>query len=443
MSDLKFNSEYLNNYLKMVEDSESPRIFHVWSALFGLSAALGRRCHLPFGTFDIFPNQYVLLIGTPGTRKSTAASLSKKLLRKSTNVRFSPSDTGGQRQGLVLALEGPKEDVEKEYMDGLELGSRNADSLMSLTQLNEITNIPDEEADAPEDIVADKDKHAIVHVASEFSRVIGQNNTSMLDFLGERYDGEDYEYQTRQSHIKLENTLINMLACTTPTSLNLSMPPAAGGQGFLSRIILVYGAKKYKKVARPVPPDSLLVSSVKSTLREAYYSLGGEFRESDAAAKFCTDLYDYDVGISDARFQYYLERRFTHLIKLAMALAASRESMQIEVDDYEEAHRILRATEHGMPEALGEFGMNPLAAIKQEILEQLRASQGPLTLGQLVAMFHREAKTSEITEVITDLVRIDAVKANQLKNGERVFSAKYNNKSTEEKMLSILAGESE
>ena len=46
-------------------------------------------------------------------------------------------------------------------------------------------------------------------------------------------------------------------------------------------------------------------------------------------------------------------------------------------DDYEEAHRILRATEVGMPDALGEFGMNPLAQLKQEILESLRATQAP------------------------------------------------------------------
>ena len=443
MSDLRFNTPYLNDYLKMVEDTESPRIFHVCTALFALSSALGRRCHLPFGTFDIYPNQYMLLIGTPGTRKTTAASMGKRMLKKSTAVRFSPSDTGGQRQGLVLALQGPQDTPDAEFVDGVELGASTGASIASLTQLEAITNTPEEEADGPLELIDDKDKHAIVHVASEFSRVIGQNNTSMLDFLGERYDGEDYEYQTRQSHIVLKNTLINLLACTTPTSLNLSLPPAAGGQGFLSRILLIYGAQKYKSVPRPQAPDSSLVGSVKQTLADIYYQLGGAFTESDAARKYCEDLYSYELPINDVRFSYYAERRYTHLIKISMALAAARQSRQIESDDYEEAHRILRAIEHGMPDALGEFGMNPLAALKQEILEQMRASQGPLSVNQVVAMFHREAKTNEIREVINDLIRSEAIKVNTLKSGARVMSASYSNKSTEDIMMQILSGERE
>lgn len=438
MTKLKFNTPYLNDYLKMVEDTESPRIFHVWSALFALTGSMGRRCHLPFGTFEVYPNLYALLIGTPGTRKTTAASMAKKMLRQSTAVRFSPSDTGGQRQGLVLALQGPTEERDAEFVDGVEMGAAAGNSIASLTQLESVTN-DIEESDGPVQFVDKKDKHSIVHVASEFSRVIGQNNLSMLDFLGERYDGEDYEYQTRQSHIVLKNTLINMLACTTPTSLNNSLPPAAGGQGFLSRIILVYGAKKYKSVPRPEAPDSQLVGSVKQTLADIYYQMGGAFDESPAARKYSEELYEYQLPITDSRFSYYAERRYTHLLKVAMALAAARQSLTIEYDDYHEAHKILRATEQGMPDALGEFGMNPLAQLKQEILEQLRASQGPLSLNDIVSMFHREAKTTEITEVLNDLIRVDAVKPIQLDNGRRLLSAAYNHKSTEESMMNILA----
>jgi hypothetical protein len=73
----------------------------------------------------------------------------------------------------------------------------------------------------------------------------------MMDFLGERYDGDDFEYQTKDQLIKLKNTLMSMVACSTPVSISNSLPPQAGGQGFLSRIILVYGAKKYKSVPWP------------------------------------------------------------------------------------------------------------------------------------------------------------------------------------------------
>lgn len=430
----QFNTPYLNDYLRMVEDTESPRIFHIWSAIFAISASLGRRCWLPFGTFDIFPNHYILLVGTPGTRKTTAANQSKRVLKQSSGVRFAPSDTGGQRQGLVLALQGD-EDSGKEFLGAAELGANNV-GLMSLTQLEEVTNDPDDDHAR---FIDAADKHHIAVIASEFSRFIGQNNHSMLDFLGERYDGEDYEYQTRQTRIVLKNPLINMMACTTPSSLNISLPPQAGAHGFLSRMILVYGAHKYKRVARPLAPDVELVGRVKDTLSTAYYNLSGAFDETSEGRAYSESLYGYTLEISDSRFGYYNERRYTHLIKLAMCLAASRGDRIITKSDYEESHRILRATERGMPDALGEFGMNPLAMLKQEILEQLRANQGPLTLEQIVAMFHRDARSHEITEVMNDLIRMGQVMMNQLKSGTRVMSAVLTKANTEDDMMNLLA----
>lgn len=434
MKKLEFQTQFLNDYLQMVEDTESPRIFHIWSAVFALAASLGRRCWLPFGTFDIFPNHYILLVGTPGTRKTTAANQARKLVKGATGTRFAPSDTGGQRQGLVIALAGP-DTLEKEFLGNAELGARE-NSIASLTQLEEVTNDPEDEAAMA---TAEADKHHLAVIASEFSRFIGQNNLSMLDFLGERYDGEDYEYRTRQSNIVLKNTLMNIMGCTTPTMLNNSMPPAAGGQGFLSRMILVYGTKKYKQVARPTAPPVELVVKIKDRLNDAYHRLSGAFAETPDGRSYCESLYNQPLDITDSRFGYYGERRYTHLIKLAMCLAASRGDSTITKSDYEEANRILRATERGMPDALGEFGLNPLAMLKQEILEQLRATQGPLAMEQIVAMFHRDARSREIAEVINDLVKMNTVKMSQLPSGKRVLSAVSRLSDTEDDMMNLLA----
>lgn len=431
----EFKTPYLNDYLAMVEDTESPRIFHIWSAIFAVSASLGRRCWLPMGTFNTYPNLYVLLVGTPGTRKTTAASQSKRVLSGSTGVRFAPSDTGGQRQGLILALQG-NEDSAKEYLNGVELGAKD-NGILSLTQLEEVTNEPDEDEEV-NTFVDSADKHHIAVVASEFSRFIGQNNHSMLDFLGERYDGEPYEYKTRQSDIKLKETLMNLIACTTPASLNISLPPQVVGHGFMSRLILVYGAHKYKQVPWPEAPDADLVGRVKDVLRDVYYNCSGAFTMTREAKEYSTGLYTYTLEITDSRFGYYNERRFAHLCKLTMCLAAASGRMEIQREDFEEAHRILRATERGMPDALGEFGMNPLAMLKQEILEQLRAHQGPLLMEQIVAMFHRDARSHEIMEVVNDLIKMGQVTMTQTRTGQRFLSAILTKQNVEDEMMSLL-----
>lgn len=396
--------------------------------------ALGRRCFLPFGPMVIFPNQYVLLVGTPGTRKSTAAAIKKRILKAATGVRFAPADTAGQRQGLVEAMKGS--DQSKEFIHNIELNSRD-DSITGLTlaDLAQATDEPDEDE---AQFISAADKHHIAVISGEFSRFIGQNSLQMLDFLTAMWDGEDYEYKTKTGESILKNPLLNILGCTTPTQIANSMPPAAGGQGFLSRIILVYGTRKYKQVPRPSTPPVELVDKVKQHLNKIYYELSGAFDETHDGRAYSESLYDYPLEITDSRFGYYNERRYTHLIKLSMVLCAARGDRVITKTDYEESHRILRATERGMPDALGEFGMNPLAALKQSILEFMRMTT-TIPLDELRGHFHRDARSVEFMEVINDLVKMGQLKLTQIREGKAIVSARISKQDTEDDMLKMLS----
>lgn len=431
---LKFNCQYLNDYLEMVEETETPRLHHIWTALSIMSGALGRRCWLPFGTSKIFANQYVFLVGNPGTRKSTAANIGKRILRESTGVRFAPSDTGGQRQGLVTAMLGGESNQEDLYLNGVALAAQQ-DSFIGITAA-EIGEITDEE---PEDYVPlhKADRHHLMGVIGEVSQFLGQNNYGMLDFLTQMWDGDDYDYQLKSSLTVLKEPLLNVLGCTTPTSLANSMPQAAGGQGFLSRVILVYGAEKYKLVPRPTAPPADVVRRVREHIQYAYNNFEGAFSESKEAEEYSISLYGYPLEITDSRFGYYHERRYTHVLKLAMCLAAGRGSQTIEIQDHEEAHRILRATERGMPDALGEFGLNPLAAIKQQLLEMVRKDSITF-LDVLQAQFYRDAKPQEIKECLEELRRANQIHMSSVKGGQVMVHAIHRRGETEDGMLKLL-----
>src|SRR3546814_13100257 len=62
MSVPEFHTPFLNHYMAMVEDTESPRLFHLWSAITGAAAALGRRCFFQLGPITVYPNHYPLLV---------------------------------------------------------------------------------------------------------------------------------------------------------------------------------------------------------------------------------------------------------------------------------------------------------------------------------------------------------------------------------------------
>lgn len=92
-----------------------------------------------------------------------------------------------------------------------------------------------------------------------------------------------------------------------------------------------------------------------------------------------------------------------------------------------------------MPDALGEFGLNPLAVVKQEILEQLRAAQGPLTMGDMISLFHRDARSRDIIDVVNELVQSRQVIVSKTKKNETLVSAVHSRGDTESDMLELLA----
>src|SRR5690348_7180069 len=93
-----------DTYFEYVKETEPPIIFHRWSLIGALSAYLGRQCWLPFGTMRIFPNQYIMLVGNPGTRKSTAIKGAKRVLSATGYSTFAAERTSKEK--FLLDLQG-------------------------------------------------------------------------------------------------------------------------------------------------------------------------------------------------------------------------------------------------------------------------------------------------------------------------------------------------
>lgn len=410
-----FHSPYLTNYMKAVEDTESPRLFHVWAAMSAVSAALARQVWLPFGMVGkVYGNQFILLVGPPAVRKSTAMRVAYRLVKESTNVRFAPTDTGGQRQGLIRALARGSE--ESEDVKAIEAALADPFSAQG-TPIGA-------EAEGEGNPVFSCNKHTLTAYWSEFGGALGQGNHAMMDFLVQTYDGDDYTYEIKGGETSIPQTLMNVFACTTPASISTTLPVTADGHGFLSRFILVHGDENYKKVVWPSLPDGDLIMSLKATLAFINTSLQGACEISKAAKKHAESLYGIELGITDPRFAHYKSRRFMHLLKLSLALAASRKSLTIELDDITTAHTLLALTEKGMPDALGQFGMSPLSKVKQGILEYLRASGAPTTIAVIQAAFHRDARPGEVLEAVQDLMGAKSLVQTQSDSGLLFFSAR-------------------
>lgn len=434
MSDYTFQNPLMNAYLDYVSGTEPPKIFHVWSLISAVGGAMGRRSCLSLGHGDIWPNMYILLVGSPGSRKSTAMNIACKLLKKHTEVRFLAEDTAGQRQGVIAAMAEHTfaKDVEAALAELSGTGS-GVDDFMNgneKTQLERIMDIP----------IDVRDKHTMFLKASEFASFIGQNNMMLANFLVDMWDGlDEFKYKTKGTELVLENPMLSIIGGITPMLIADCLPPTAIGGGFTSRFIMVYGEGNEANIAFPEKLDTDLGVEIGNVFSEIFNNISGEFKLEPEAKAFLTSVYKEPFPHSDPRFIYYAERRFTHLLKICMIFAAMRLDMTINIIDAMEAHALLSATETRMPDALGELGLSPLSAAKQKLVEFVLSSKVPVPLEILWAIMQRDMKRIDFTSCVADLVNIGRIMRVDTVDGPAYVGKEKQKKSSLSSMLATLA----
>lgn len=410
-------------YLEYTNNTESPRIFHIWSFLSGVSAAMGRRCWLPQGTGEVFPNQYIILTGPPAVRKSTSFKIMCRLLRAHTSVKFAPDDVAGMRQGLISAMKNCDEieDIhDRKIIEALTRRDKDGDTEVS-------SGSPFDLSDAIAQVgninLDTRDPYTMLIAASELNSILGEGNTALLTFLQKMWDGDPYKYQLKKDSVELKDALLGIIAATTPSQLALAMPAEAVGQGFTSRVIFVFADKKHaRRIARP-SLETDLEDQLGEILSIISNKFEGPFAEAVEAAELLDALYERGVTVSDPRFVHYVDRRHTHLQKLCMALAAARGEMVIRKMDVDFADKLLLFTEQFMPDALGEYGMNKLSASKQKLMEYLKGSDEPIPTKYLAAMMSKDMSHIEFKNALTDLHNAGKASVFNLPTGEQCIVA--------------------
>lgn len=400
--DIRNTHPFIDLYLKYIENTEPTRLHHIWAALSGITACLGRRCAYPMGVGNLYPNLFVVLVGPPAVRKSTALKLMQKLLREMTNVRFAPDDTGGQRQGILAAM--TDSSVSDENTKILEQAFQDTSgSLAGLAAMNNaVETLGSMEIDL-------RDPRSMYVCQPELKAFLGENNTQMTTFMCKMYDGDPYDYRLKSSSYLLSDALLGLLGCTTPSEIALALPQEAIGGGFTSRIIFVYADRVHRKIARPTI-DHVSGGEIANIFSHCFHKLDGEFKETPEAAKHFDDVYMRGIELKDPRFVNYVDRRDVHLKKLAMAFAASRKTLTIEKFDVTAADQLLMITEERMADALGEYGMSPLGAAKQKLLEYINSSRAPIPKDFLYGIMSRDMKLMDFNNSVNELANTGKVK---------------------------------
>lgn len=394
-------------YYQYTKETEAPYVFHRWSLIAGVGAYLGRQFWMPFGTSRIFPNQYVMLVGNPGTRKSSAIKLSKKILAATGYDHFSAEKT--TKEKFLLDLEG----LPETYGDSYGSNTRNSRARGASTRSEGIT---------PHDVLANLDlgSNEAVHdgiprevfiPADEFNEFAGSGNLDFLSLLGSLWDWDDesttYKHRLKNSKsLSIYQPTISLLGGNTHTGLQEGFPLQTIGQGFMSRLILVHGEPSGRKITFPKKPPEELASAIGKHFAEIHEKVTGEATMTPAAERALDIIYRTWGEIDDYRFKYYSSRRFTHLIKLLLVCAAVRLSTEIDMPDVILANTILTYTESNMSKALGEFGKSRNSEATQAVMTALYDAKKPLSFEDLWKVVSRDLEKREaLTDILAGLMQ--------------------------------------
>lgn len=372
--------DFLSSYLIYTKDTECPTTFHRWSALSIVGAWLGRRLSFQLGHFKVNPNLYVMLMGSPGTRKSSAIKIASALMKQAGYTNICADRV--TKEKFLLDLAG--EDTQHSASDILDANLFGAAS----------------------------DPAEILVAADEFNNFIGHGNIEFLSLLGVLWD-HNGSFQNRVKNsksIEITDPTVSILSGNTPTGFSLAFPVESIGQGIFSRLLLVHGEPSGKKITFPEPPtpeETRIVLDYLVNIRSSCY---GTIKLTNPAKTLLDHIYKSWKGLDDVRFESYSNRRFTHLLKLCIIVAACRCSSTLTDEDVIYANTILTHAEHTMPQALGSFGKARHSDVAHKLLQILDAAHGILTLKDLWKNLHTDLeKLTDLAEILKNLVAADKI----------------------------------
>lgn len=372
---------WLMSYGEYTADNEAPESFHLWIGLGTIAGASRRNVMIQMQHFDVLTNMSIVLVAPAGTaRKTTALKIGRNILKGVPNIHF----------------------------------TTKASSPAALIQ--QFAQLPE------------KDQQSLTCISYELGTFFSQNAAEMVDIATDLWDGNpDWDKQTISRGIeKITNPWFNFQAATTPQWLGDYLTATAVEGGWVARSLFIF--ENSRKLANPIPRPRPELKHLKNDLVNDLThisTLSGEFTFSPEAEKYYHDWYldkSRFPKFPDPRVSGYYERKHTHVLKTAMALAmAERDELVLEERDIISALGLLKDIEPGYHKSFSAVGKNIHATDMERILLQIAAS-GPegMDYGAVVRKNYHALPKRELDDLLIQLEQMRAV----TRTGGKYFASK-------------------
>lgn len=349
------------NYFELSEVTEPSKTLHRWCCLSLLAGVVGTNIYIKHGNTKLYPNLYVVLLGTLSSKYQAAIELVKAVYTAST----------------------------KDVLVG--------DATAIWTRLEEVQ---------PQGLIAAMMMGDEVEEEPTFANGITTISKAMEVFQdGWDFNGLLTAQGQKKKPVPFLTPRLNLLMSTTPDIFAQTFPANNVNTHLLSQLIVVNGGNPRKKIAWPLPYNVELLKRLKEELHKVG-KLRGEMTFSDDAKKFLTVSYNNWIPISDSRLMAYASKRQLQLIKIAMLVAAENYTLHIGKTHVVTAAKILAFAEAQMPVALGEYGIDRQSHIRGRIMHLLN-SRFPetSTMGDIYKAVQQDVKNyTEVADLVNSLI---------------------------------------
>lgn len=353
--------------------------FRRWSAIFAVGAAAERRVWTRTGAVNrVYPNLFMFLVGPPGVGKTQAIVPAMEILRRSEATTLAPNDI--TKQSLLDTLAGAARAI----------------------------------ANPPGMNISLYEYHYLTIAVRELSNFMSQYDNQLAGLLTDIFDNppvNDEKKRTSKGSGLIVNPSLAMLAGTATKNLGKTIGSDLWGQGFMSRILLIYSAEQqYVDIFAHDETDASVAEYPRELVDGlvAMTDFKGPMSWDKPAQKVFTEWRKGGERPfpNHAKLAEYNARRWLHIVKLSMIMALSNHRMTIEADDFLLALHLLETAETAMPEIFKDM----LTHNDGEVLRELHmfmwtlwmkgAQKVPVTAGQLTSFLMGKVASRDIARII-------------------------------------------
>lgn len=388
------------NFIKAYEifasGNEASPTFHTWGAIGTLSSVIGRRIWFDQEYYKIYPNLYIVFVGEPGDKKTTALNVARGLVQKTPTPISPPSIT---KEALTLLLSKSNE---------------KSPCLKETTINNTIVEFA----------------HLSIF-ASEIVTMLsaGGNPIGMIEFLTDIYDREVFEVATKNKGTDLIiGPYITLMACMTPEQTGQMLKQSIITGGFSRRVVFVYG--RSKPVGIPFPELTKEQHDARTRMMEMLTKLTewrGVFSMTTEAREFFAEWYQAKhLELNKphpAAFKNWLRSKDVILIKVCMLLVVSEFQMTnvIELRHVKLGLSMLNKVEPDIGRIFAGAGRNIGADIAHKVLRCLEEAPGKkMGKKRLLSLMYSEGNAKEIDEAL-DFLHTTGKVSREILTGPPVF----------------------